>query len=748
MPTQNIRVIKRDGTPRKFNPAKIVEAIDKATTAENIQSLDKEMQDKMLSHIISKIQARRKSYISVDEIQNHVEETLMVHAPSAVAKHYILFRQQRDKQRPNHYDVSKIDKHGDLAKKTPWGPLGFVTYARTYSRPMLNPATQQMKQETWRDTILRVLDACQKQLQVGFTVEELHEAYAILIGLKGSVAGRFLWQLGTTTVDKYGLMSLENCAFCKIDSIESFTWTMDVLMMGTGCGVSVERENVAKLPPVLGSPENAIVVTRMETADADFIVPDSRQGWVALLEKTLTAFLVTGKGFSYSTILVRGRDTPISGFGGVASGPDILVQGIHNICGILTKRMAQSLRTIDALDIVNIIGSIVVAGNVRRSAIIALGSPDDVDFLQAKRWDFGTIPNWRCHSNNSVVCDDISELHAEFWEGYNGNGEPYGLWNKRLSQTAGRIVDEGKYGVDPDVCGVNPCGEQSLCNWETCCLAEVFLSNITSYDELKRVGKVLYRICKHSLRLKCHQEKTQEIVWKNSRIGIGITGLAMCTAEQKNWLSEFYVYLRELDTEYSAAHGFPRSIKLTTVKPSGTLSLLAGVTSGAHPGFSQYYTRRIRIASSNPLVKLCRENGYHVEPVRHFDGELDTNTMVVEFPMKLPPNTQLAEETSAIAQLELVKELQNVWSDNGVSVTVYYKREEIDAMKAWLALNYRDYMKGCSFLLHSDHGFVQAPLEKISKEQYFLTLGQTVPITEATEVITVTYSLQDSTHFY
>ena len=606
--------------------------------------------------------------------------------------------------------------------KTPWGPLGYVTYKRTYAR-RLNENNPNSKTEEFKDTINRVVNSCQRQLKVGFSPEEEKRLREILLSLKGSVAGRFMWQLGTKTVDQLGLMSLQNCAFTVVNEpIKPFTWAMDALMLGSGVGYNIQREHVYELPKV--KPKK-IKIVRKDTPDADFIVPDSREGWVELLRRSLEAHFIKGQGFSYSTICIRGKGEPIKGFGGVASGPNELCWGIERISEQLNKRRGKKLRPIDCLDIMNIIGYIVVAGNVRRSAQIAIGDYDDIQFLQAKRWDLG-IPNWRAMSNNSVVCNDIALLPEQFWEGYAGNGEPYGLINLRLARTIGRTGDE-RY-PDPDVQGFNPCAEQSLAAYETCCLAEIHLPNIESQEELTEVAWYLYKINKHSLALPCHSKETEEIVHKNMRMGIGITGYCMATKTQQSWLKETYEELREFDKDYSEEMGFPISIKLTTIKPSGTLSLLSGVTPGAHPGFSHYHIRRIRMASDSALVDVCRQNGYKIEFQRNFDGTDDTNTVVVEFPSKFPKHTKVSNDMSAIEQLELVKKLQTEWSDNAVSVTVYYRKKELPSIQLWLKHNYNDNLKTVSFLLHSDHGFDQAPLEEITRQEYLDMVKSTQPI--------------------
>ena len=213
-----------------------------------------------------------------------------------------------------------------------------------------------------------------------------------MMGLKGTVAGRFLWQLGTKTVDRLGLPSLQNCAFTVVDEpVRPFTWAFEMLMLGSGVGFNIQREHVYQLPKI----KRKVKVVRSDVNDADFIVPDSREGWVELLKRVLEASFVTGEGFTFATHLIRSKGSPIKGFGGTASGPQDLVWGMEQINIVLNSRSGKRLRPIDCLDIMNIIGKIVVAGNVRRSAQIALGDHDDIEYLRAKRWDLGGIPNWR-----------------------------------------------------------------------------------------------------------------------------------------------------------------------------------------------------------------------------------------------------------------------------------------------------------------------------------------------------------------
>lgn len=627
-----------------------------------------------------------------------------------------------------------------MIAKTPWAPsLGYITFKRTYARRLkedeLNSPTEEFEQ-----TIDRVLDACDTQLKVGFTPQERARAKKYFLDLKGSVAGRFWWQLGTDTVERLGLPSLQNCAFTVVDEpVRPFTWTMDMLMLGSGVGFNIQREYVYKLPKVR---EDFVPPVRQDNASADFILPDTRAGWVKLLELTLKGAFYKDemRGFTFSTQLIRGKGAPIKGFGGVSSGPDELVKGMLQLAGVIQARAGKQLRPIDCLDIMNILGQIVVSGNVRRSAQIAIGDADDLQYLSAKNWRTGKIPNWRANSNNSVVCNDIANLPKEFWKTYEGGSEPYGLINLKLARSCGRI-GETQY-KDKGVMGFNPCAEQPLEPYETCCLAELFLPNIKSLPELVDVAKYLYRIAKHSLMLPCHHKETEEIVHKNMRMGIGVTGYLQATDEQREWLKDAYTELREFDKEYSKKRGWPESIKLTTVKPSGTLSLLPGVTPGVHPGYAQYMIRRIRVASDSSLVELCKKNGYFVEFVRNFDGSDDHNTMVIEFPFAYPEGTVLAKDLTALDQLEWVKKLQTEWSDNAVSCTVYYRPEELDTIKEYLDKNYNKNFKSLSFLLHEDHGFPQAPFEEITKEKYDEIVKKVKPITKIEDELTLDISAE------
>ena len=619
-------------------------------------------------------------------------------------------------------------------KQPNWGfnGLGYIVYKRTYARLKDDGTT-----EEWNETVERCINGAQK-IGAQYTAEEAERMYDYVFNLKCNFAGRMLWQLGTSTVDRFGANSLLNCWATAMREPKAFLFLFENLMLGGGVGYSIRREDVHELPKI----KKGVNVIHEATKDADYIVPDKREGWVNLLSKVLDAFYVTGKSFSYSTILIRGYGEPIKGFGGKASGPQILIDGIDKITKIFQAREGKKLRSIDVLDICNIIGSVVVAGNVRRSAEIALGDPDDILYLRAKNWGTGNVPNWRAMSNNTIYADSYDHVLEEIWKnGYEinkesgyANGEPYGFFNLPLSQKFGRIKDGPisqniLYPTDVDNCEMtNPCAEISLANYECCNLSELYLNNITSKEELIDCAQLLYKTQKAIASLPFIHEETNRIVHKNMRLGLGVTGVCQ-SLDKLDWLDDCYIALRKFDKEWSAKRGWSESIKLTTVKPSGTLSLLGGATPGVHPAFSEYYMRTVRMSSSDALVQICKDMGYHVEFLINFDGTENRDTVVVYFPCKTPEGSILTKDMDVIKQLDMVKKLQTIWSDNAVSVTAYYKPEELDALKTWLKDNYEHNVKSVSFLLFKDHGFKQAPYQEIDQSAYLAASAKVKPLT-------------------
>jgi ribonucleotide reductase alpha subunit len=594
-------------------------------------------------------------------------------------------------------DQAFVDSY--TLKQAPWGfnGLGEIVFLRTYSRKKDDGNT-----ETWVETLQRVINGAQ-EIGAGYTKEEAEKLFDHCFNLRCSFSGRSLWQLGTPLVQKFNATSLNNCYFTNIEKIEDFELLFEYLMLGGGVGFSVERSKIHELPKV----KTGVNITHERSNDADIIVPDSRQGWKRLLHAVLKSYFDTGKSFSYSTILIREYGAPLKTFGGTASGPGALIDGIADICKVMQNREGKKLRSIDVLDICNIIGRIVVSGSSRRSAQIAMGDPDDVLFIRAKNWASGNVPAWRANSNNSIYADYYDEIMPELWKGYDGTGEPYGLLNRRLARKYGRL---GEVKPDNSIEGFNPCAEIALADGESCNLATIFLPNVESLEQFMEISALLYKTQKQITRMEYPYEKTTNVVNKNARLGQSVTGILQCTEEQLSWLPSAYEYLEAFDEQFSKSNGMPKSVRLTTVQPSGTLSLLPGVTPGIHPAYAKYYIRRVRFGSSDPLVDACRKRGYKVQWDIGIDGREDHTRYVVDFPCMSPEGSVLAADMTAVEQLEWVKRMQTEWADNAVSVTVYYRKEELADIQAWLEKNYDKSVKSVSFLLHADHNFPLPPI--------------------------------------
>jgi adenosylcobalamin-dependent ribonucleoside-triphosphate reductase len=261
------------------------------------------------------------------------------------------------------------------------------------------------------------------------------------------------------------------------------------------------------------------------------------------------------------------------------------------------------------------------------------------------------------------------------------------------------------------------CGEQTLESFELCCLAETFPSRHDSYEEFKDTLKYAYLYSKSVTLVNTHWEETNAVMLKNRRMGISQTGIieAFVKHGRKNmldWCDKAYKYLREVDEQYSDWLCVPKSIKLTTVKPSGTVSLLPGVTPGIHYPHSEYYIRRIRISKNSDLIEPLRIANYPIE-----DDLYSPNTVVVEFPVHEKYFDRSKNDVSIWEQAENAAAYQKYWSDNQVSITITFKAEEANQIRHVLEC-YEDQLKAVSFLPIKEHGYQQAPYEEITKEKY------------------------------
>jgi ribonucleoside-triphosphate reductase len=599
-----------------------------------------------------------------------------------------------------------------------WGynGLGYVVYKRTYAR---TKADGQLE-EFW-ETCRRVVEGTYdhqkkhcKQLRLPWddrkAQRSAQEMFRRMWAFKWLPPGRGLWMMGAPVVDRLGGAALNNCGMVStagvaVDFADPFCWLMDMLMLGVGVGFDTKGAGLVKIqqPTVI---------------EGAFVVDDSREGWVALLRVVLNSYV--GKGSIPATIdysKVRPAGTPIEGFGGVASGPDPLKELLSSVRVILDALIDTQITTSAIVDICNLIGRCVVAGNVRRSAEIAFGSPDDMEFLNLKNPEVNqeALMHHRWASNNSVFAEvgmDYSLVAALTAK----NGEPGYQWleNARQYSRMNGTPDMS----DMRVMGANPCVEQSLEDRELCCLVETFPGRHETFEDYQKTLKYAYLYAKTVTLIPTHDARTNTVMMRNRRIGCSMSGImqAMQKFGRRKFFNTFcdkgYVYLRELDKVYSDWLCVRTSIKVTSVKPSGTVSLLPGVTPGIHFPHAKHYLRRVRLQENSPLVKTLRIAGYPIEADKY-----SPNTVVATFPVEEKNFDRSKDNVTLWEQLELAAQIQQYWADNQVSITVTFKATEAQDLKYALEM-YETRLKGVSFLPLQDHGYEQAPYETCTEEQY------------------------------
>jgi adenosylcobalamin-dependent ribonucleoside-triphosphate reductase len=626
-----------------------------------------------------------------------------------------------------------IAQYADETPGFGYDGLGLLTYYRTYSRLKEDGAN-----EAWYETVRRVVEGAYNLQRDHILSNELgwnsrkaqssaQEMYDRIFKMKFLPPGRMLWALGTPVVHarKVG-QALFNCAFVSTEnlgnslqeSIKPFSFMMDMSMVGVGVGFDVDGAKKIEI----NKPSAQL--------QEFFTIPDSREGWVLSLEKLLFSYFASHFGynnavevqFNYDSI--RPAGAPIQGFGGTSSGPAPLIKMHAQIRSVL-DRLDGKLMTITAItDIMNMIGQCVVAGNVRRTAQIAICDVNNKEYRELKdyRWDKetgsykGSMAHraaWGWASNNSVMVDVHSDFESVA-EQTSINGEPGYVFMDNI-RAFSRMADPADY-KDRKAKGTNPCGEQTLESYELCCLVETFPSRAESQEDYMRTLKFAYLLGKTATLVNTTWKETNRVQKRNRRIGTSVSGVTNFIEKHsletlRRWLEAGYDEIKKWDDIYSSWLCVPKSIKTTSVKPSGTVSLLAGVNPGCHFPEFDYYIRRIRLAKTSPLVLPLQEAGYAIE-----DDVVDPSSLVVAFPVHNEGKS--LKDVTIWEQVALAAFLQKYWSDNQVSCTVTFRPHEGDQIKT--VLDYYKYeLKSISFLPKLEAGvYAQMPYEAISKQQY------------------------------
>lgn len=743
-----IKVVKRDGILVKFERNKIKAAMERAM-AETKQGIDGEISEELTKKIEARVKAL-ESPVHVEDIQDIVEYELMESSRKDVAKQYIIYRNEQSKlrsSREKNDDRSLTDefisryKH----KASPMNQLGNFVYYRTYSRWL----DDEKRREYWWETVRRAVEYnCSL---VHTTREEAEALFDNIYNMRQFLSGRTFW-VGNTAVAKNYPMANYNCSFQIIDSFEAFRDVFYLLMIGSGVGVRILRDDVAKLPKIrtdyeiihkdyspipMKEREDSTSLEFFYKNTAKVTIGDSKEGWIQSLD-FLFKLLYSSEYRGVKTIImdydhVRPKGEKLKNFGGTASGHTSLKNMFQKIDKVIKKRgtledaKRVKLKPVDCLDVANIIGENVVVGGVRRTAEIALLDAEDRECLEAKSHIYKQVDGqWlvdkeiihRQMSNNSIYYHKKPTRDMLHWQ----------IEQMRYSGEPGWVNGEAASKRRPNMNGVNPCGEILLDSKGLCNLTTLNVYAFVKADKTLDVKGLLqaqrlsvragYRMTCVELELPLWDAVQQ----RDKLLGCSLTGwqdMVNATAMSREEQAELLKQLR--DAAHSEAEAYAKELGSkvpllsTTVKPEGTLSQLPTVSSGVHYSHSPYYIRRVRISADDPLVKVCEELDYPVLP--EVGQELETcSTKVIEFPVKAP-NGKTKYEVGAIEQLENYKMFMEHYVDHNCSITIHVRNDEWEAVEQWVWDNW-DEVVALSFLSLDDNFYKLLPYEAIDEEEY------------------------------
>jgi adenosylcobalamin-dependent ribonucleoside-triphosphate reductase len=615
-------------------------------------------------------------------------------------------------------------------KKPPFGfnGLGEFVYRRTYSRVKSDGHNEQ-----WWETVERVVNGTYtmqrrwiEQHGLGWQQSKAQrsaqEMYDRIWQMKFLPPGRGLWAMGSPLTEERGTYAaLNNCAFVSTAELSAeptkpFVFLMDMSMLGVGVGFDTRGAGkVTVKGPREGSAE-------------EHVIDDTREGWVDSMRRLLSVYLEGNRAVQFDYSRIRPAGAPIKGFGGVASGPAALQRLHQSIANTLQPLIGTTLGVRGIVDIMNHIGRCVVAGNVRQTAEIAFGPADNEEYLDLKnyakhpeRMEYG----WT--SNNSVFAE-LGMNYAPVTSRVQLNGEPGFAWLDNM-RAYGRMNELEKNWKDERAMGGNPCLEQTLESYELCCLVETFPFNHDSLEDYVNTLKCAYLYAKTVTLGQTHWPESNRVMLRNRRIGCSVSGVAQFTAKHgigalQHWLTQGYAAIQRYDQSLSEWMVIPRSIKTTSVKPSGTVSLLAGATPGLHWPISRYYKRRVRVSKHSDLLPVLQSAGYAIEP----SVDDAHNTLVVTFPVDVGAGVRPQHQVSMWEQLSMASFLQRYWADNQVSATITFD-PATEGPQLTHALDYFQYqLKGVSFLPRSDGVYAQMPYEEISAEEYAALVQNLQPL--------------------
>lgn len=505
-----------------------------------------------------------------------------------------------------------------------------------------------------------------------------------------------------------------NCSYLPMDNPRAFDELMYILLCGTGVGFSVERQYIQKLPEV---------AEEFHDTETTILVPDSKVGWAKSFRQ-LVSLLYAGEVPNWDTSRVRGAGEPLKTFGGRASGPQPLEDLFRFTIEIFKGAQGRRLSSLEVHDLCCKIAEVIVVGGVRRSALISLSNPSDGRLRSAKSGQWWLDNNQRRLANNSACYTERPEFDFfldEMRSLYESKSGERGFFSRVAAQKvagkSGRRDTEWEFGT-------NPCSEIILRPNQFCNLTEVVVRAEDTLAQLKE--KVKKATILGTLQATLTDFRYLRSIWKRNTeeealLGVSFTGImdhpvmsGMDDQQGKleRWLKQLKEVAIETNKEWAERLGINQAAAITCVKPSGTVSQLVNSASGIHPRFSGHYIRRVRNDIKDPITTYMQEAG--------FPGNIDSydpSNWVFEFPIESPEDAVVVEQVGALEQLRLWKIYQDHWCEHKPSITVYYTDDEFLPVMAWVWENF-DSMSGISLLPHSDHSYIQAPYEQITKEEY------------------------------
>lgn len=705
------KVEKRNGEVVNFDVDRITNAINKAMIAANEGSLaEAEMVANKVFADLVRISKKHPNFVpTVEGIQNSVEKELMLSEYVATAKSYILYREERNRLRYKGIEVpEKVKKLAKESKDYFRNPLGEFIYYRTYSKWV----SEENRRETWVETVERYISFMKENLGNKLKDSEYKEVKEAILKQEAMPSMRLLQFAGpaarATNVAAY------NCSFIAPSKLRDFAEIMYISMCGTGAGWSVESENIQKLPQIQKQTGKKIDT---------FVVPDSKEGWCDALTLGMETW-ASGMDVDFDFSLLRPAGARLKTMGGKSSGPAPLQELLVFTRQKMLARQGKRLENIDAHDIICKIGEIVVSGGVRRSAMISLSDLEDEKIRDAKKGQFWMTDPQRSLANNSAVYTS-KPTNTEFLDEWlalmkSGSGER-GIFNREsLNYTLPkRRLDLFPEGKKPQW-GTNPCGEIILQSKQFCNLSEIVARADDTEASLIRKMKIATILGTYQATLTYFPYLSKE--WKQNceqerLLGVSITGQWDSPVSRKPEV------LRKLKNEalrinkiYAKRFGISESSCVTCVKPSGNLSQTVDSSSGMHPRHSEYYIRRVRIAVTDSLFKMLRDQGVPFHPEVGQSMETAT-TFVLDFPVKAPNGSIFKDDQTAIDQLEYWKILKENYTEHNPSTTISIGEDEWIDVANWVYKNW-NIVGGLSFLPRTNHIYKLAPYESIDKKTY------------------------------